>query len=366
MYLSKEHEKAVSGEMGPAIQWALERLCKSGDVQKAERLVKVRSVHIPGWCEERSSEIWSFLGSIRGKAEMPITANPGGEDDPTALSRKSLLESLRPHCAYTCSCAPYLSGNHPTSGVVAWGGRAACAFANSVLGARSEMETFETSVASAIAGVVPERGLHLDENRRVTVAVVVKGIGEADLPSIGREIARTMPGEVPLICGIRPNFDEAKKLALAVNADGKVPLFRMQGHSKPPFGVEAVELDLSTFQGREAKEAPADLAILGCPHLSEQEINHWSKRLSGRATSKAEVWFFTSRLCLDKCPLSGAVLRSRGKVFVDRCPLSMRRELDGLKVVCDSPSLADRLRRCGVDARSVSHQALVRHVMAEG
>ena len=176
MYLSREQELSLKGEHGPAFEWAMKELVCSGDQAGSEKLIKVDSVHIPDWCEERSSEVWEWLASITGEAQIPITANPGGLDDPLSLSRQRTLERLRPYHSYTCSCTPYLFGNHPGKGkVVAWGGRAASAFANSVLGARSEVESFRSAVSSAITGLTPERGLHLDQNRQATVSVLING-----------------------------------------------------------------------------------------------------------------------------------------------------------------------------------------------
>ena len=354
MYLSREQEQLAKGEHGPAFEWAMKELVRLGDQAGSERLIKVSSVHIPDWCEKRSSEAWQWLDAITGQAQIPITANPQGIADPSSTGRERILERLHPSHAYTCSCTPYLFGNHPVKGeVVAWGGRAASAFANSVLGARSEMESFESAVSSAITGLTPERGLHLEENRQATVSVLIKGELPIDRLAMGWKLSRTLSGQVPLICGIRPNYDEAKKLASSINTAGKVPLFYMQKDLAPPSHLEVIELDGRDLMDEREPNFTPDLSIIGCPHLSEQEINKWSGRLGGRHRLHIETWFFTSQLCKDKSLDSLESHSHLGKVFTNRCPLGMWDRLIGRKIACDSPVMADQLRERGLDARYV-------------
>ncbi|MDW5564060.1 MAG: aconitase X [Methanomassiliicoccus sp.] len=350
MILGKEQELALSGRRGPAVEWAMGHLVKLGDREGSSRLIPVRSVHLPNWCTVDSPEAWKWLCSLTGKIALPFTANPRGPGDIVAEERKRLLEGWRLQSNYSFTCTPYLSGNHPSRDqVIAWGGRAASSFANSILGARTEVESFETAVASAITGLTPERGLHLEENRQATVAVTVpKGGGTIDYPLLGWTLSRELSGEIPLLCGVAPTFDEAKRLALAMNALAEIPLFRMQRGSVPPAGMQMMEVGKDSLSTNDL--GSPDLIILGCPHMSEQDINRWSKKLADRAPSNIEAWFFTSRLCLDKCPIFGDVLRKRGHVFVDECPLGMREELVGRAIACDSPSLVECLRNSGLRA----------------
>jgi predicted aconitase len=344
MHLEREQEAWLSGEQGPSLQWAMEVLVDLARKTGADRMVPVASVHIPDWCGG-PEEAWSGLKSLTLRSPIPVTANPStGQCDEL---RKNLLERLRPGRQYSFSCVPYLSGNHPGKGQhIAWGGRAAVAFANSVLRARSEMESFETAAASAITGLTSMRGLHLEENRRPTIAVQLPRTGVHDHALLGWTLSCELHDEVPVLCGARSTFDEAKRLAFAINSRGSMPLFMLSRNPVPPAGLEAIEV---------VPELPSpgpepDLAVMGCPHLSEQGINRWAKRLAGRAPTSTEAWFFTSRLCMDKCPIFGAVLRSRGSIFVDTCPLGMAHMMSGRSVACDSPALAECLRDRGIEA----------------
>lgn len=350
MYLDREQERALQGERGEAIQRAMGTIVLRGDRSDAGRLVPVSSVHVPDWYHNRSSDAWEWLGSMDGKVELPVTANPGGPDDDLTLLHKKVLSDLRSDSPYTFSCAPHLAGNHPTGGeVAAWGGRAAVAFANSVLGARSETEDFISAMASAITGLTAERGLLLEENRRPTIEVKVSADAIKDMSVLGHCLSTLVRDRVPVIRGLRPDFDEVKRFAFAINSEGRVPLFYLNG-PKAPTGLERIEVSARECQLSASDPDPPDLLIFGCPHLSEQEINRWSRRLAGRRPGRTEAWFYTSKLCLDKCPHAGALLRSRGRVLADHCPIHMVREMTGRAVGCSSPTLASCLAASGVEA----------------
>lgn len=356
MILTKEQEGALSGRHGPAAQWAMETLCRLGERHEARAMVPVRSAHIPDWYANADSEAWEHLLSFG--ATVPTTANPGGPAC-RAADRASQLERLRPTRVYTCTCTPHLVGNHPSAGSTAsWGGRAAAAFANSVLGVRTAQETFESAVASAIAGVTPARGLLLEEARQPTVAVVVGRGMKDDHSLLGWLISRQVPGEVPLICGVAPDHDEAKRLAFSLNHHGSMPLFHLRRGAPPP-DLERVDIPASAWDDALGSQDPdVDLVVMGCPHLSEQDINRWGRLSQGCRMPEVETWFFTSRLCADKCPATASVLRSRGKLFVDMCPMTMIDELRSRSVACDSYGLVECLRRNGVQARYAPNHEL--------
>lgn len=317
--------------------WALARLVRLGDEFDSPGLLPVASVHIPDWdVASRRDRILS-LGS-EGLATR-CSLNPGrpltdGSPLPTGLL------DVR-------TCTPYLCGQTVSrDSVVAWGGRAACAFVNSALGARSEMESYEDALASAVSGLTPERGLHRDEGRRATVAVLID-TPEVDLAALGAGISASLSGEVPQICGLRVGLGGFKKLAFAINCQGDMPLFHVAPERRAPDGVEAI-YSSQIATGSDGR-LDADLLILGCPHLSEQEVNGWARALADRPVG-IMTWFFISALCSDKSPKTGEVLGCRGRVNVDRCPLSFKDEMRGRKVACTSPGLVACLAVAGVDA----------------
>ncbi len=136
-------------------------------------------------------------------------------------------------------------------------------------------------------------------------------------------------------------------------------MFRTQKDTILRSHLEVMELDDRELFEEDGSDFTPDLCIIGCPHLSEQEINKWSIRLAGRDRLNIETWFFTSQLCRDKSPDSGEIPSNLGKVFTNRCPLGMCQRLVGRKVACDSPVMADNLRGRGIHARYVPEQEML-------
>ena len=229
------------------------------------------------------------------------------------------------------------------------------AFLNSVLEGRSEDEDFSSAMASAITGLTTERGILLEENRHPTIEVVVTGYGGRDLGLLGRYLSNVVRDQIPVIRGLHPDFDEARGFAFSINGEGRVPLFHLHGPSE---GLERIEVSAQECRAQATGPVNPDLLIFGCPHLSEQAINRWGRRLAGHRPGRTEAWFFASQLCLDKCPHTGGLLRSRGRVLADACPLGMVEELADRTVGCDSPALASCLFAAGIDAGVLSDDEL--------
>lgn len=118
-------------------------------------------------------EIAEGRGGDQGGVFLDVTHVPKGELVSRAPITYHTLLSAGIDCVETPipvnSCTPYLNGNMPMFGEhIAWGESSAIAFANSVIGARSNREGGPTALAAAITGCVPAYGYHLDENRKGT------------------------------------------------------------------------------------------------------------------------------------------------------------------------------------------------------
>lgn len=69
----------------------------------------------------------------------------------------------------------YLSLNVPRFGQpIAWAESSAVAYANSVIGARTNRTPFGLDIACAITGRAPEFGLYLEENRKASMLFEVR------------------------------------------------------------------------------------------------------------------------------------------------------------------------------------------------
>src|SRR4029453_12302102 len=80
----------------------------------------------------------------------------------------------------TWTCAPYQTTARPSFGQqIAWGESNAIAFANSVIGARTERYPDLFDICCAITGRAPAAGLHLTENRAGEILIRLVDVPDA-------------------------------------------------------------------------------------------------------------------------------------------------------------------------------------------
>ena len=131
------------------------------------------------------------------------------------------------------TCTPYFDGNLPMLGEnVAFSESSATAFVNSVVGARSNPESAQSALCSAIVGLTPRYGLLLDENRKAGVVVEVGDdiADEFDFSALGWAAAKKIGRDVPLFRGnFRATAEGLVNLGAELNTAGRVPLFHVEG-----------------------------------------------------------------------------------------------------------------------------------------
>ena len=152
MYLTKEEEKMLNGEYGEATRKAMEILVALGDIFGADRLIEVSSVQVAGVSYDNIGDAGlEFLNELAkdGKVKVTTTLNPAGMDienwkslgisEEFAEKQIQVIEAFKKlGIIPTCTCVPYLIGNLPRFGEhIAWSESSAVAFANSVIGART-------------------------------------------------------------------------------------------------------------------------------------------------------------------------------------------------------------------------------------
>jgi predicted aconitase len=359
------HDRAVlDGRDGHAARKAMEILVALGRIFGAEDLVDVRSVQVSGvsfhnlgdagleWLEEMGRD---------GRVRAVTTLNPAGMDlrdwqaqgiDPGFAEKQ--LRVVRAYeamgIATTCTCTPYLVGNLPVPGEhVAWAESSAVAFANSVLGARTNREGGPSALAAAITGRTPRYGLHLDDERlpRHTVEVPERLESTAEWGALGRVIGRRLGAVVPLLrLAQQPTLAELKSLCAAVVTHGGSPLFYVEGQgpapaTPPPAGnsltVPRAEL-LSTLAEIADGAAEVDLVCLGCPHASLGELSDLAD-LFGDRRATVETWICTARPTADAARELGVTdrLEAAGvRVVCDTCFAVAPLDRDGATVATDS------------------------------
>lgn len=361
MHLTREESEMLEGKLGSPVQKSMELLVRFGEIYGAERLTSVSSTHLVGGSiisDGKAAALYvEELANKGGKFVVNTTLDPGAIDPFYWRDLGISEECFRDQLAYSklykqlgtimChTCTPYDIGHTPRMGEhIAWGESSAVAFANSVLGARTNRESAPTAIASAITGRVPLCGYHLDQNRYGAVKVLVSANLEdgADYGSLGYFVGELVQDQVPVFIGIPPyvNADQLKALGAAMAVTGAVALYHAVGITpeaqteekafgpKRPGESNIIEVDDREIRTTMEKLSTSstdevDLVILGCPHSSISEMKDIAELLSGRkVASSVELWIFTSVPVIayaERVGYKDAIEKAGGKIIRETCP----------------------------------------------
>ncbi len=322
---------------------AVQLLVALGELSGADRLVPVTSAHVSGASYKLIGDPGlEFLEDFAKDARVaiPTTVNPLGTDlrqwrelgVPEDFAEKQgriarAYEAMGANPVY--SCTPYLLGVRPKLGEhVAWSESNAVAFANSVLGARTNREGGPSALAAAIVGATPDYGLHRDEGRQPTLVVDVRtkveGIG---FSLLGLLVGKEAGDGIPYFRGFSGTEEDLKWLGAAVASSGSVAMFHLE-RATPEWrtartkGLRTVRVtagDLADVQAHYTDGTEAELIALGSPQLSADELRSIAT-LVDRTPPRIPVWVFTSRAVREGCPDAVALLeRYGGRVLADTC-----------------------------------------------
>ncbi|HZD42913.1 MAG TPA: aconitase X catalytic domain-containing protein, partial [Methanomicrobiales archaeon] len=236
MILDAEEEKILQGEYGETRRQMMEILVALGKVYGAEKLIPIRSAQVSGASYKTIGE-WGlkWLESLNARVVVPTVLNPVGMPrdqwsefgitEKFAERQNDILEAYRRlGVKLECTCTPYYLQIVQYGDHLAWAESSAVAYANSVIGARTNREGGPGALAAAIIGKTPYYGLHLVENRRPQVLVDLSALEiQADqYGALGYVIGKKVGSRIPLFTGIRPGRDQLKALGAAMAATGAV------------------------------------------------------------------------------------------------------------------------------------------------
>jgi predicted aconitase len=346
MELTREEQRMFDGEAGEAARESMEILVALGRIYGASRMVPVTSAQVSGvsfkTIGQAGLDYLSGLAAKGAKVRVPAFLNPAGMDSaqwkrmkiPEAFAKKQaeVLDAyLKMGISKTCTCAPYFIGIRPKPGEhIAWAESSAVAFANSVLGARTNREGGPSALAAAICGVTPYYGLHLEKNRTASLVVDIKcRLGTvADFGALGSAIGKLSKNRNPAFHGIK-SADESKLKVLGASmaATGSVPLFFVEGITpeysigEKPEIIAFTEKELAAEKAAMDSHMKPDLVTIGCPHASLDEIREVAA-LVGRKRPTCEFWVCTSRKTAEEAARLGygkAIEEAGGLVVADTC-----------------------------------------------
>ncbi len=363
LQLSPGDQALLSGELGPASRMAMSILVRMAEVVRAREMIDITRAHIDAtiYVGDAGLEFAERLATLGGRVAVPSTVNVSGLDEhhwkewsvPTDWAEKAHRQMVAYQKMGTIpiwTCAPYQTEHAPKLGEqIAWGESNAIAFANSVLGARTERYPDYLDIAAAIAGRVPAVGLHLEENRGGQLVLDLKSIPGAIAsrddfyPVLGHFVGKVAAERIPVLAHLeaRPSVDQLKALGAAASSSGSVALFHIVGVTPEAPTLEAalrgrspedtVEVGLADLKAarRELETATGeelDLVVLGSPHFSFEEMKRLALLLEGRERHPRVTFLVTTSRIMRELAAGAGLLRTLeafgGRVTVDTCILA--------------------------------------------
>ena len=339
---------------------------------RAEQMCDISRAHVA--LSNQDADLWFAERLVAGGAVCRVspTVNPGFclefFRQLPGLSSADMETMERTEVAYralgaqlTYDCTPYLQGNVPRFGeVTAYSESSATPYMNSVYGARTNRESAQSALCAAVTGRVPVYGLLLEENRMGQVHVHVEPTltDEFDYHLLGYAVPRKaglQTAFVPVFTGIPANVspEALMNLGAELNTGGNVPMYHIVGvtpeaptleaafHGDPPDETIVITAsDLAEEQQMlSAEGGPIDFALLGCPHLSLDQLRAIADRIGSRKF-KSEFWVMTSFYAKELAGRMGVaevIEKAGGNLVPDTCiDQVVWKHLAGKKGVTDS------------------------------
>ena len=363
LHLTDNDRALLAGNRGPGSQMAMRIIVRMAEVFGAGELLDITAAHIDStiFMGDATLEYAERLADLGATVAVPATSNVSGVDehgwrewsvppDWAEKARRQMDAYRRMGVTASFTCAPYQTELRPVFGQqIAWGESNAIAFANSVLGARTERYPDLLDICAAITGRVPAVGLHLSENRAGQLLIRLVDIPpslQADdsfYPVLGHLTGKLAGDRIPVIngLGVKPTEDQLKALCAAAASSGAVALCHIVGvtpeaptlatafQGRAPVVTHVVRMgelraaraELTTATG----EAP-DLILLGSPHFSLAEFRQLAPLLDGQVRHPGVRFLVTTSRAVtalaERAGLLETLRRFGGQLTVDTCPLA--------------------------------------------
>ncbi len=373
--LSLQDKAMLEGEMGPAKQAAISVIVRMAEICHARHLLDISSAHIDSSIYTGNASLMyaEKMVQLGARVAVPSTLNVSSVDElgwkdwsvPKDFAEKSLQQMrcyVQMGCIPSWTCAPYQTISRPAQGEhIAWSESNAVAFANSVLGARTNCYPGFLDICMAITGRAPAEGLHLTSNRAAELVIDLRQVPsniqteEAFYPVLGYLMGSICQSRIPVIDHLAscPREDDLKSLGAAGASSGGVALFHIVGvtpeaptlqsalQGKSP--QQTVEINGKILQEAYHKlnttsNEKLDVVFLGCPHLSLEEFGILACLVEEQHCHPDVLFFITTsrsvyeaakergylssvnnfgaRISVDTCVLISPILRSDQRVMM--------------------------------------------------
>jgi predicted aconitase len=354
VYLTREEERILDGELGEGTQKALELLVAIGDAYEAEKMVSISRGHAASSGQEGDLYFVELLANGGARCKVPTSTNPVYDisyfhsvfgripEDEAEVARRVMEAYKRVGAILSWSCVPYLAENIPLYGeTVAFSESSATPYVNSVIGAKTNREAAQSALAAGVIGKTPLYGLHIKENRKGTHLIRVEAAlkDEFDYTLLGYYVGKRIGYGVPVLIGIKrqPNTEELINFCAMSNVSGAISMFYVPGFTVEASTVEEafqgdVPEDKITVTDKELKRAyeelqttsgKIDFVMLGCPHYTLKQVEGVARLLKGKKVwDDVSFWVCTSattRVLAERSGYVDVIERAGGHVVVDTC-----------------------------------------------
>ena len=329
MKLNEEQQAMLDGSRGAVMAKIMKTLVMYGDAFGAERMVPVTSRYghtVISFGLGVMDPVYDLYDEILSAGILPeqkFTADPKPLDPKVPSSPledlvfKKLMYNRQERYEqqlkklgitkdedYTCACYLEQVGNAPQKGdVLSWAESSAVVYANSVLGARCNRNSGILEMMGSIAGFVPEFGLLTEEGRKADWVVEVRCEKKPEAQLLGSAIGMKVMEEVPYIKGLDAwlgtELNDSAKAYLkdfgaATASNGAVGLYHIENLTPEAveLGESLIKPDAKVYVIDDAElervhreypviwkkpDADPQLAFVGCPHLSLQQLTDWAR-----------------------------------------------------------------------------------------
>ena len=329
MKLNEEQQAMLDGSRGAVMAKIMKTLVMYGDAFGAERMVPVTSRYghtVISFGLGVMDPVYDLYDEILSAGILPeqkFTADPKPLDPKVPSSPledlvfKKLMYNRQERYEqqlkklgitkdedYTCACYLEQVGNAPQKGdVLSWAESSAVVYANSVLGARCNRNSGILEMMGSIAGFVPEFGLLTEEGRKADWVVEVRCEKKPEAQLLGSAIGMKVMEKVPYIKGLDAwlgtELNDSAKAYLkdfgaATASNGAVGLYHIENLTPEAveLGESLIKPDAKVYVIDDAElervhreypviwknpDADPQLAFVGCPHLSLQQLTDWAR-----------------------------------------------------------------------------------------
>lgn len=359
LQLSELDRERLKGQHGEAQQFAMQLLERVAKCTSATRFIDIQQAHLVGsyYGGPADFKLIKQLADKKAQVVIPTTLNASAcdiqhphlfKDDADAKANCELVKLYQSMgCRVELTCAPYYLPTTPNFGDnIAWAESNAIAYANSVIGARSNKTFQYLDLCAALTGRMPEYGLYLTENRKATILIKLKDIPEhwhsidAFYQLLGYQLGKLCGQSIPVIEGLSAvcSKDNLRSIGAAAASSGSLEMFHAVGltpeaetieqalQNQPPqktFVISSRDIQQAKHALSHPKQETLTAVCLGTPHFSYDEFQHVLALLGGnKIASNITLYISTGRHVYQTLLQSGELdrLKAAGITIVtDAC-----------------------------------------------